>query len=52
MTRYDIADYLGTSAESATRALSRLEAKGLLRRLTPRTLELNRSELKAFVDLE
>jgi CRP-like cAMP-binding protein len=52
MTRYDIADYLGTSAESATRAFSRLEAKGLLHRLTSRTLELKRSELQAFVDLK
>jgi len=51
MTRYDIADYIGTSAEGVTRALSRLETKGLLRRLTPRTLELNTAELRAFVDL-
>ncbi|MDR3472367.1 MAG: Crp/Fnr family transcriptional regulator [Devosia sp.] len=38
MTRYDIADYLGTSAEVATRAFGRLEAESLLHRLTPRTL--------------
>jgi len=50
MTRYDIADYIGTSAEGVTRALSRLETQGLLRRLTPRTLELTTAELKAFVD--
>jgi len=51
MTRYDIADYVGTSAESVTRAFSQLDAKGLLHRLTPRTLELKTSELNAFVDL-
>ena len=51
MTRYDIADYIGTSAESVTRTFNRLEAKGLLHRLTPRTLKLETAELKAFVDL-
>jgi CRP-like cAMP-binding protein len=50
MTRYDIGDYLGTSAEGVTRAFSLLEAKGLLQRLTPRTLELNIAELKVFID--
>jgi CRP-like cAMP-binding protein len=52
MTRYDIADYLGTSAESVTRAFGQLEGKGLLHRVTARTLELRTAELKAFVDLE
>jgi CRP-like cAMP-binding protein len=52
MTRYDIADYLGTSAESVTRAFGQLEGKGLLHRLTARTLELRSAGLKAFVDLE
>lgn len=52
MSRYDIADYLGTSAETVTRALGRLESDGVLRRLTARTLELKLSELKGVVDLE
>jgi CRP-like cAMP-binding protein len=51
MTRYDIADYIGTSAEGVTRAFSRLEAKGLLHRLTPRKLELHIAELRAFAKL-
>jgi len=40
MSRFDIADYLGTSAESVTRAFAALEAAGLIRRTTPRSLEL------------
>ncbi len=52
MTRYDIADYLGTSAESVTRAFAQLEGKGLLHRLTARELELRPAALKAFVYLE
>jgi CRP-like cAMP-binding protein len=52
MTRYDIADYLGTSAESVTRAFALLEGKGLLHRRTARKLELQTTQLKAFVALE
>lgn len=52
MTRYDIADYLGTSAESVTRAMNALESKGFLRRVTARTVELKRAELKAFANVE
>jgi CRP-like cAMP-binding protein len=52
MTRYHIADYLGTSAESVTRAFGLLESKGLLHRLTARTLELKLAELRTFVDAE
>lgn len=52
MTRYDIADYLGTSAESITRAFTQLEGKGLLHRLTARTLELQLAALKDFAGLD
>lgn len=52
MSRYDIADYLGTSAETITRAFGRLESKGALRRLTSRTLELKRSQLEAIIKLD
>lgn len=52
MTRYDIADYIGTSAESVTRAMNALENKGLIRRVTARTIELKRLELKAFADVQ
>ncbi len=52
MSRYEIADYLGTSAETVTRALQRLEQTGMLQRLTARSLELKRDQLKAYVDFE
>lgn len=52
MTRYDIADYIGTSAESVTRAFTLLEGKGLLHRLTARTLELKVAELRTFAAVE
>lgn len=48
MTRYDIADYLGTSPEVATRAFGQLEGLGLLQRHKPRTIELDISKLRAF----
>ena len=51
MTRYDIADYIGTSSEVVTRGLGRLERMGLIHRLSRRTLELKTEELKAFVNL-
>lgn len=52
MTRYDIADYLGTSAESVTRALGELERNNLLRRLNPRSVKLELARLRNFVNLE
>lgn len=52
MTRYDIADYLGTSAESATRAFGELERRGLIHRLTARSVELRLAALRAFADFE
>lgn len=52
MSRYDIADYLGTAAESVTRAISKLEAEGLIRRTTPRELMLNLLGLKQLANLD
>lgn len=52
MNRYDIADYLGTSAETITRAFGRLESEGALRRLTSRTLELKHPQLEAIIELD
>lgn len=52
MSRYDIADYLGTATESITRAMSKLEGEGLIRRTTPRELVLNLSGLKNLADLD
>lgn len=52
MSRADIADYLGTAAESVTRALGRLESEGLIRRVTMRELELNLSALQDLVNLD
>ena len=40
MSRFDIADYLGTSPKSVARAFAALEREGLLRRISPRTVEL------------
>jgi CRP-like cAMP-binding protein len=51
MTRYDIADYVGASSGGVSRGLARLERMGLVRRLSPRALELKTADLKAFVDL-
>jgi GTP-sensing pleiotropic transcriptional regulator CodY len=51
MTRYDIADHIGSSSEVVIRGLGRLETMGLIRRLAPRTLELKAAELKAYVNL-
>ncbi|MCB8840657.1 Crp/Fnr family transcriptional regulator [Aurantimonas sp. VKM B-3413] len=48
MTRCDIADYLGTSAESITRAVAKLEREGLLARLSAREFRLDREKLQAF----
>jgi CRP-like cAMP-binding protein len=40
MSRFDIGDYLGTSPESVARAFAKLEHDGLLRRISPRSVEL------------
>jgi CRP-like cAMP-binding protein len=40
MSRFDIADYLGTSPESVARAFAKLERGRLLRRQSPRSVEL------------
>jgi CRP-like cAMP-binding protein len=52
MSRYDIADYLGTSAETVTRALARLESQGMIHRVTPRDLKLELVQLKTFIDFD
>jgi CRP-like cAMP-binding protein len=52
MSRYDIADYIGTSAETVTRALARLEGEGMLHRVTARVLKLDLDQLKAFIDFD
>lgn len=52
MTRYDIADYLGTAAESVTRAFTRLAAEKLIRRITPRQLFLDLPGLRRMVNLD
>ncbi len=52
MSRYDIADYIGTSAETVTRAFTRLEADGVLRRVTPRAVVLKLHALRSFIDFE
>lgn len=40
MTRFDIADYLSTKAETVTRAFTRLEEQGVLTRLSPKHLRI------------
>jgi CRP-like cAMP-binding protein len=40
LTRFDLADYLGTTPETVVRILARLEHDGLIRRLTARLLEI------------
>lgn len=52
VTRYDIADYLGTSAESITRSFGQLEGKGMARRLSARTIELHPDSLRRFAVLD
>ena len=41
LTRFDIADYLGTSPETVARAFLRLEQDGLLRRLSSRLIKVS-----------
>lgn len=40
MNRFDVADYLGTCAETAARALTKLEHMGTIRRITPRRIKI------------
>lgn len=40
MTRFDIADYLGTTPETVTRAFTRLEEGGVILRLSPKHLQI------------
>ena len=52
MSRDDIADYLGTSAETVIRTLAQLEKGGLVQRLEARRLRLEREKLRAFCELD
>lgn len=52
ISRQDIADHIGTSAETVTRAMNVLEKKHLIRRQTPWKLEIKTSELLAFSSLD
>ena len=49
MSRRHIADYLALTPESVSRALAKMEADGLIRRLTPRIIRLE--DLRALNDL-
>jgi CRP-like cAMP-binding protein len=40
VNRFDLADYLGTTRETATRAFNRLEQEGLVRRINSQTVEI------------
>ena len=40
VNRFDLADYLGVASRSAERAFARLEKQGLVRRITPRIIEI------------
>jgi len=40
LSRFDIADYLGTASETVTRGFGRLEREGIIRRLGSRMIEL------------
>jgi CRP-like cAMP-binding protein len=40
VNRFDLADYLGTTRETAARAFSRLEEDGLIRRINPHRIEI------------
>jgi CRP-like cAMP-binding protein len=49
LSRFDIADYLGTASETVTRGLGRLEQDGVIRRLNSRVIEIrNLSALQAM----
>ncbi len=51
MSRYDIADYLGTSVETVTRALTKFTEQGVVRRLSPRKLVLSTPRLRQIAGL-
>jgi len=40
VNRFDLADYLGTTRETAARAFARLEKEGLIRRITAHAIEI------------
>lgn len=40
MTQMDIADYLGTTAETVSRLFQKMEREGIIRRVSPRVLEI------------
>jgi CRP-like cAMP-binding protein len=40
LTRFDIADYIGTAPETVARGFLRLEREGLIRRLTARLIQI------------
>ena len=40
LTRFDMADYLGTAPETVARGFLRLEREGLIRRVAPRVIEI------------
>jgi CRP-like cAMP-binding protein len=40
INRFDLADFLGTAPESAARAFSKLESRGLVRRATSRSIRI------------
>lgn len=40
ITRYDLADYLGSASETVIRVFSKLEAKKVVRRISPREVEI------------
>jgi CRP-like cAMP-binding protein len=50
MTRRDIADYLGLTLETVSRALSQLRASGSLRLASTRQVELRREKLCEKMD--
>lgn len=52
MSRYDIADYLGTASESVTRAITKLETQKFLKRIGARGFILNLRGLKEFANIE
>lgn len=50
VTRYDIADYIGTSAEVVTRAFGQLELGGALQRRSPRVMTIDVARLEGLVN--
>ena len=52
MTQYDIADYIGTSAETVTRAITELARHSLVERIRPKRLRLDLAGLGTFAGFE